>query len=93
MSLTQEIKEELCRQSLDKSCWYRAECYGMLLFAAMFSASRLRLQSDHPAVRRRARLLLRQAVGAEWEERPDCSHALTLEAPEALARVDRKSVV
>lgn len=87
MSLTQDIKEELCRQSPGKSCCCRAECYGLLLFAAMFSASRLRLQSDHPAVRRRARLLLRQAVGAEWEERPDCAHALTLEDPEALARV------
>ena len=78
MSLTQEIKAELCRQSLGKSCCRRAECYGMLLFAAMFSASRLRLQSDHPAVRRRARLLLRQAAGAAWEEKPDCSHTLTL---------------
>ncbi len=87
MSLTQEIKAELCRQSLGKSCCRRAECYGMLLFAAMFSASRLRLQSDHPAVRRRARLLLRQAAGAAWEEKPDCSHTLTLEDPEALARV------
>lgn len=87
MSLTQTIKEELCRQSLGKACCCRAECYGMLLFAALFSSSRLRLQSDHPAVRRRARRLLHQAVGVEWEEKPDLSHALTLEDPAALARV------
>lgn len=87
MSLTQEIKEELCRQSPGRDCCCRAECYGMLLFAALFSTSRLRLQSDHPAVRRRARQLLRQVVGVEWEEKPDSAHALTLEDPAAMARV------
>lgn len=87
MSFTTDIKGELCHIGMGKPCCVRAECYGMLLFAASFSTSRLRIQSDHPAVRRRACLLLRKSVNVELQSREDHPHTLLLEEPEEIARV------
>lgn len=87
MSFTTDIKAELCRTGMGKPCCIRAECYGMLLFAAHFSTGRIRIQSDHPAVRRRASLLLQKSVGVALAERVEHPHTLLLEEPEAIARV------
>lgn len=87
MSFTQQIKEELCRLGPGKDCCARAECYGMLLFAAVFSQSRLRVHSDLAAVRGRVRQLLRRCAGVEISPRPDGTNALVLEDPPSLRRV------
>ena len=87
MSFTQQIKEELCRLGPGKDCCARAECYGMLLFAAVFSQSRLRVHSDLAAVRGRVRQLLRRCAGVEISSRPDGTNALVLEDPSSLRRV------
>ena len=87
MSFTQQIKEELCRLGPGKDCCARAECYGMLLFAAVFSQRRLRVHSDLAAVRGRVRQLLRRCAGVEISPRPDGTNALVLEDPPSLRRV------
>ncbi len=59
MSFTTEIKLELCRAPLTPETLL-AEGLGMLLFAGQFSREGLRMQSETPAVRRRAKLFLEQ---------------------------------
>lgn len=87
MSFTSEIKGELCKLPLQRSCCQQAESYGLLLFAATFSMVRIRLQSDSPAVRRRARALLEKSMGVALEEKSEAAHTLLLEEPGTIARV------
>ena len=87
MSFTTDIKRELCRAPFASHCCVRAECYGLLLFAAGFSQSRIRLQSDSAAVRRRARQLLGKCAGVSFAAAGEKGHTLLLEEPEQVARV------
>ena len=56
-------------------------------FAAGFSQSRIRLQSDLAAVRRRARQLLGKCAGVSFAAAGEKGHTLLLEEPEQVARV------
>lgn len=68
MSFTTEIKTELCRIPTAAPCCALAECLGMLLYASRCDREQIRLQTEIPAVRRRAAALLRQLFGIEAEE-------------------------
>ncbi|MBQ9534876.1 MAG: DNA-binding protein WhiA [Clostridia bacterium] len=65
MSFNLEIKKELCRLPRQRECCAAAECMGMLLYSARFSALEVRMQSESAEVRRRAAALFRQVFGTE----------------------------
>ncbi len=65
MSFTTDTKNELCRLPLGAPCCVLAESLGMLLYANRFSEAGVRIQSDNPAVRRRAAALLHAAFRIE----------------------------
>ncbi len=60
MSFTSDIKNELCLIPSQQPCCALAECLGLLLYAGQLSPGRIRFQAGHPAVRRRACMLIKQ---------------------------------
>ena len=53
MSFTAQIKGELCRQELHRSCCLRGECYGLWLFSRCFSIKENTFTTENaPAARR-----------------------------------------
>ena len=61
MSFSTEVKNELCRVSMQRACCTRAEIYGALLHASMFSHKEIRLSTENAAVARRLQALLQRA--------------------------------
>lgn len=61
MSFSSEVKNELCRTSMQRSCCTRAEAYGALLHASVFSHKEIRLSAENTAVVRRLQALLQRA--------------------------------
>lgn len=84
MSFTTDTKNELCRLPLGADCCVRAESLGMLLYANRFGETGVRIQSDNPAVRRRAAQLLHVAFRADTTEQ---GGTLTVTDPEAIERM------
>ncbi len=84
MSFTTETKNELCRLSLGSPCCMLAESLGMLLYANRFGAAGVRIQSDNPAVRRRAAALLHAAFRVEAEEQGGALHVDDCDAAERI---------
>ena len=46
-SFSSEVKDELCRHPIKRSCCAIAECYGILLFCHTFSKREIRIVSSH----------------------------------------------
>lgn len=61
MSFSTEVKNELCRISMQRPCCTRAEAYGALLHASVFSHREIRLSTENAAVARRLQALLQRA--------------------------------
>ena len=61
MSFSTEVKNELCRISMQRTCCTRAEAYGALLHASVFSHKEIRLSTENAAVARRLQALLQRA--------------------------------
>ena len=59
MSFASETKTELCRAGLSKACCVRAELYGILLFCNSFTASGVRILTEHRAFLQRTEKLLK----------------------------------
>ena len=53
MTFSTEVKNELCRVSMQRACCTRAEAYGALLHASVFSHREIRLSTENAAVARR----------------------------------------
>ncbi len=71
MSFASDTKTELCRAPLSRPCCQRAELYGILLFCNTFSASELRLLTEHRGFLLRTEKLLRRTAGLEIDEKRD----------------------
>ena len=71
MSFASETKTELCRTSLSKACCIRAELYGILLFCNSFTASGIRILTEHRGFLQRTERLLKKAAGVTADERHD----------------------
>ena len=84
MSFTTEIKTELCHVTPQAPCCVRAECLGLLLFAHQANRDGVRLQTEHPEVRRRAASLFRQAFSVTAESG---ENGLVIRDPDDLARI------
>lgn len=61
MSFSTEVKNELCRVSMQRACCTRAEAYGALLHATVFSHREIRLSTENAVVARRLQALLQRA--------------------------------
>ena len=61
MSFSTEVKNELCRVSMQRACCTRAEVYGALLHASVFSHKEIRLSAENMTVVRRLQALLQRA--------------------------------
>ena len=65
MSFSTTVKTELCRVPMQRLCCTRAEAYGALLFASVFSHREIRLSTENAAVARRMQALLSRAFGVD----------------------------
>lgn len=67
MSFSAEVKQELCRVSLQRMCCIRAEAYGALLHASAFSYQEIRLSTRHAAVAERLKIILQLVFSVSCE--------------------------
>ena len=98
MSFSTEVKNELCRMSMQRTCCTRAEAYGALLHASVFSHKEIRLSTENAAVARRLQALLQRAFFVVCEpQRVGRKLQLAVTGTEAVGRIfdalgyDRKS--
>ena len=98
MTFSTEVKNELCRVSMQRACCTRAEAYGALLHASVFSHREIRLSTENAAVARRLQALLQRAFFVVCEpQRVGQKHQLILTGAEQIGRIfdalgyDRKS--
>ena len=98
MSFSTEVKNELCRVSMQRVCCTRAEAYGALLHASAFSHKEIRLNTENAAVARRLQALLQRAFFVVCEpQRVGQKHQLIITEAEQIGRIfdalgyDRKS--
>ena len=98
MSFSTEVKNELCRVSMQRACCTRAEAYGALLHATVFSHREIRLSTENAVVARRLQALLQRAFFVVCEpQRQGRKYQIVLEQPTQIGRIfdvlgyDRKS--
>ena len=65
MSFSEKTKNELCRVPLGRSCCQRAEIYGILLYASVFTHREIRIVTESQAFARRAALLIEKVFGVK----------------------------
>ncbi len=71
MSFSSNVKTELCRLPLHKTCCAVAEAYGILLFCNTFSPSGIRIATESRDLAARLPKLFRKAFGLEFDQFPD----------------------
>lgn len=98
MSFSTEVKNELCRVSMQRACCTRAEAYGALLHATVFSHREIRLSTESSVIARRLQALLQRAFFVVCEpQRQGRKYQIVLEQPMQIGRIfdvlgyDRKS--
>lgn len=98
MSFSTEVKNELCRVSMQRACCTRAEAYGALLHATVFSHREIRLSTENAVVARRLQALLQRAFFVVCEpQQQGRKYQIVLEQPTQIGRIfdvlgyDRKS--
>ena len=98
MSFSTEVKNELCRVSMQRACCTRAEAYGALLHATVFSHREIRLSTENAVVARRLQALLQRAFFVVCEpQQQGRKYQIALEQPTQIGRIfdvlgyDRKS--
>ena len=98
MSFSTEVKNELCRVSMQRACCTRAEAYGALLHATVFSHREIRLSTENAVVARRLQALLQRAFFVVCEpQQQGRKYQIVLEQPAQTGRIfdvlgyDRKS--
>lgn len=88
MSFSTEVKNELCRVSMQRTCCTRAEIYGALLHASVFSHKEIRLSAENMTVVRRLQALLQRAFFVECEpQKAGRKQQLVLTEPAQIGRV------
>lgn len=98
MSFSTEVKNELCRVSMQRACCTRAEAYGALLHATVFSHREIRLSTENSVIARRLQALLQRAFFVACEpQQQGRKYQIVLEQPTQIGRIfdvlgyDRKS--
>ena len=86
MSFSEDIKNELCRSQIVKSCCASAECLGMLLYCNRFSADKIKLVSASHEVRKRAQILFNALFGCQLTE-DGRDEALMIDDPDIIKAI------
>ena len=71
MSFSANVKAELCREGLAKSCCAKAEAYGVLLYANTFSHREIKIITASPDFARRLPKLFDKAFGLGFDVLPE----------------------
>lgn len=90
MSFSSNVKAELCRLPVHKSCCAVAEAYGVLLFCNTFSSSGIRIVTESRDFAARLPKLFRRAFDVEFDQVPAGESgklAFLLEDREKLRRI------
>ncbi len=70
MSFSSEVKNEICRDGLQKKCCAVAEAYGVLLYCNLFSLRQIRIITESDAFSQRLPRLFRRAFGISFDILP-----------------------
>lgn len=70
MSFSAQIKQELCKASIQKKCCAQAEVYGILLFCSSFQPTVIRIVTESDAFAARLPLLFKKAFQLEFDLLP-----------------------
>lgn len=70
MSFSGEVKQELCRSALHRTCCARAELYGVLLCCQTFTGREIRIITESEAFAQRLPRLLQKAFAMEFDRLP-----------------------
>ena len=70
MSFSSDVKEEICRQKLDRLCCAAAESYGVLLFCHTFAPDGIRITTVNSAFADRLPKLFKKAFGITFDVLP-----------------------
>ena len=93
MSFSGEVKLELCREGLSRSCCARAEAYGVLLYANTFSNREIRIITESGVFAQRLPRLFRKAFRLDFDRVPEAETeegrklVFGITAPEKLRRI------
>ena len=88
MSFSTEVKKELCRVSMQRPCCTRAEAYGALLHASVFSHREIRLSTENSEVARRLQVLVQRACSVDCApQRAGRKMQLQIEESAQIARI------
>lgn len=88
MSFSANVKSELCKTPMQRICCTRAEAYGALLYASVFSHREIRLSTEHLAVAKRLQALLQRGFFVDAEPRAlNRKMQLVLAEEKTIARV------
>lgn len=70
MSFSQRVKEELCREAVNRKCCAVAECYGVLLFCNSWTHREARIVTESEEFAKRLPILFRRAFHMDFDRRP-----------------------
>ena len=90
MSFSSNVKAELCRLPLHKTCCAVAEAYGVLLFCNTFLPGGIRIVTESREFAARLPKLFRKAFGLEFDQVPDSDRGkqvFLIEEKEKLGRI------
>lgn len=90
MSFSADVKNELCRVGISRSCCARAEAYGALLYCNTFSAHEVRIITECEAFAQRLPKLMGRAFGLEFDRLPspeEQKYIFQITDTEKLARI------
>ena len=71
MSYSSQVKEELCREGLQKQCCAQAEAYGVLLYCNTFSSREIRIITENTDFSARLPKLFQRAFSLEFDRVPE----------------------
>ena len=105
-SFAYQVKSELCRVPVQRSCCARAEAYGVLLYCNTFNAREIRIITENPEFAKRLPKLFHKAFNLRFDRLPEEQEGrekliFQITDPSKLERIisqfgyeaDRKSVV
>lgn len=90
MAFSAEVKQELCRQRVDRRCCAQAEAYGILLFCSAFDRRQARIVTECPGLKERLPILFRRAFKVSFDQIPEPGEGkgvFLLESPAKLRTV------
>ena len=90
MSFCSNVKAELCRLPLNRSCCAVAEAYGVLLFCNTFTPTGIRIVTESPDFAHRLPHLFSKAFGMEFDQVPEKGpgkRIFSIEDPSKIQRI------